>query len=89
MILGSCCTPFLKDEPFVCEGPQHSIPRLYNFYEMIAALCQGRSFFYKKRSKMKKSFRLSSWRGVASIGSIALFFAACGDEVTTQVIQVS
>ena len=34
---------------------------------------------------MKKSFRLSSWS--VAIGSIALFFAACGDEVTTQVIQ--
>jgi len=44
---------------------------------------------------MKKSFRLSFWSrslslsswSVASIGSIALFFAACGDDVTTQVIQ--
>ena len=94
MILGSCCTPFLKDEPFVCEGLQHSIPRLYNFYEMIAALCQGRSFFYKKRSKMKKSFRLSFWSRPlrlsswsVAIGSIAFLLAACGDEVTNQVIQ--
>ena len=45
---------------------------------------------------MKKSFRLSSWsRSLrlsswsVAIGSIALFFAACGDEVTTQDIQVS
>ncbi|WP_290946125.1 FISUMP domain-containing protein [Fibrobacter sp.] len=34
-----------------------------------------------------RPLRLSSWRGVASIGSIAFLLAACGDEVTTQVIQ--
>ena len=32
-------------------------------------------------------FRLSSWS--VAIGSIAFLLAACGDDVTTQVIQVS
>ena len=35
-----------------------------------------------------RPLRLSSWRGVASIGSIAVaFLAACGDEVTNQIVQ--
>ena len=39
-------------------------------------------------SSWSRPLRLSSWRGVASIGSIAVaFLAACGDEATNQVIQ--
>ena len=42
-------------------------------------------------SSWSRPLRLSSWRGVASIGSIALLLAACGEDVTneniTQVVQ--
>ena len=51
MIFGSCCTPFFKAAPFACEGHRFSITRLYNFYEMIAAWSQGRSFFIKRGEK--------------------------------------
>ena len=45
------------------------------------------AFQASRMTTKNESFYLSSWRGVASIGSIAFLLAACGDEVTTQVIQ--